>query len=810
MSTIFEGVRVLDLSEGMAGSLATMIMADNGAEVIKAERPGGDPFRSMPAWTMWNRGKRGIVLDLDSEAGHARLDDLAGRVDVLVESARSADAARLGLDPARLAEINPRLIHASIVAFAGDGDYADLPPYGPIVEAKGGVCLKFQTEVGRDEPSLRVRPNASWATVNTLLQAISAALIARERSGLGQHLEASMYGSVMAYDMFSSVRRQVDKGMLGPAAEPPGPPRAGGSVNFPYMVVRCKDGQWLQMANMAARLFPLWIEAMGLSHIYDDPRFAGAPFGWKDLGDQIHLHRMIVEAMLTKTADEWLDVFQEKGVAADKIISTQQAMDHPVVLHNGGVVEIDDPAVGATQQIGPLIKFGDTPSVIGAPAPLLGEHDAEPLPDLTALPAPVDGAPPSAPPLEGMTILDFSTWLAAPVGTTLLAGLGARVIKVEPPGGDEFRPMSNGLGFTFQGKESVVIDLKTEEGRAAVHKLVAKADALMHNMRGQAPERCGIDYETVRTINPSIIYHYAGSYGSTGPGAGRAAFHPIGGALSGGQWWQVGRGNEPPPNDVEMGVDEIIDQGERLRRANEGSPDVTSALAVGAALAMALYHRQRTGKGQYLETTMVMSNCYICSDDFIRYEGKPERRELDRALRGTHALSRLYRGKEGWVFLEAPTADDWERLRRALDLPADPRFDTPESRARFDDQLVAELSMVFAARGADEWEADLRAAGVACVRADTSDQEEFFLTDPVVEACGLRVHHEHHDGWSMWRQGPPVKLSRTPGRAEVAAPFGYDTASVLREVGYGDDDLRSLAERGIALWHQSSPDTPAG
>ena len=112
-------------------------------------------------------------------------------------------------------------------------------------------------------------------------------------------------------------------------------------------------------------------------------------------------------------------------------------------------------------------------------------------------------------------------------------------------------------------------------------------------------------------------------------------------------------------------------------------------------------------------------------------------------------------------------------------------------------------------RGADEWEADLRAVGVACVRADTADQDEFFLTDPVVEAGGLRVHHEHHDGWSMWRQGPPVKLSRTPGRAEIAAPFGYDTASVLREVGYGNDELLSLAERGIAVWHAHSPDTPA-
>ena len=170
-----------------------------------------------------------------------------------------------------------------------------------------------------------------------------------------------MYGSLTAYDMFASVRRRSTRNArAGHGAA--GPPRAS-SVNFPYMVVRCKDGQWLQMANMAARLFPLWIGAMGLSHIYDDPRFAGAPFVWKDLGDQIVLHRMIVAAMLTKTADEWLDVFQEKGVAADKIISTQQAMDHPVVLHNNGVVEIDDPAVGTTEQIGPLVKFSDAPTV---------------------------------------------------------------------------------------------------------------------------------------------------------------------------------------------------------------------------------------------------------------------------------------------------------------------------------------------------------------------------------------------------------------------------------------------------------------
>lgn len=804
---IFDGVRVLDLSEGMAGSVATMIMADNGAEVVKAERPGGDPFRSMPAWIMWNRGKRGIVLDLTTQTGRDRLHDLAQEVDVLVENARTSDVTQLGLGSSRLSEINPRLIHASIVAFAREGDYADIPAYGPIVEAKGGVCIKFQTEAGRDEPVFRVRPNASWATANTLVQGITGALMVRHRNGHGQHLEASMYASLMSYDMSSAVRPQAEMGMLGPTTDPPGPPRAN-SVNFPYMVVRCKDGQWLQMANMAARLFPLWIKAMGLSHIYEDPRFKGAPFEWENAEDSQALHHMIIKAMLTKTADEWLAVFLEAGVACDKIITTQQAMDHPVVLHNGGVIDIDDPSVGATQQIGPLIKFAATPSVIQKPAPRLGQHDGNPF-DHQQPKTSNPGPPLKEHPLEGITILDFSTWLAAPVGTTLLASLGARVIKVEPLGGDEFRPLSNGLGFTFQGKDSVVVDLKTKEGQVAIHKLIAKADALMHNMRGQAPQRCGIDYETVREINPSIIYHYAGSYGSTGPGAGRAAFHPIGGALSGGQWWQLGQGNEPPPNDVEMSIEEIISQADKMRRANEGSPDITSALGVGTALVMALFHRQRTGEGQYLETTMVMSNCYICSDDFIRYEGKLPRRDLDRALRGTNALSRLYRAKAGWVFLEVPMDDDWERLRLVLELADDPRFATREARIRFDDQLVAKLALIFAERDAEAWEALLRDAGVACVRADAASQDDFFLTNPVLKDCDLIAHHEHHKGWSMWRQAPPVKLSLTPGRAEIAHPFGYDTASVLREVGYSDDDLLRLKKRGIIVWHERAP-APTG
>ena len=273
--------------------------------------------------------------------------------------------------------------------------------------------------------------------------------------------------------------------------------------------------------------------------------------------------------MAARTFDEWLDIFLREGLTGDHFLTTQQALDHPQVIHNGSVVEVDDPEVGATLQLGPTIRFSASPGVTPAAAPLLDADRAALLGGQRAARAAAAarqaGADPAAPPgrpvvrpvggsgpLAGMLVLDFATWLAGPFGTSLLADMGARVIKIESPAGDDARQYLGGRVRTFQGKESLAIDLKSEEGRAAVRRLVARADAVMHNMRGDAAARLGVDYQSARELNPAIVYLYAGSYGSTGPGAGRAAFHPMMGALSGGALRQLGRGNEPPAADVPL------------------------------------------------------------------------------------------------------------------------------------------------------------------------------------------------------------------------------------------------------------------
>ncbi len=800
MASVCDGVTVLDFSQGMAGSMATMVLGDNGAEVIKVEPPGGDPGRSIPAWLMWNRGKKSIVLDPSTEGDREVIYGLVHHADVLVESFRPGSADRMGIGFDRLASVNPQLVYCSITAMGSTGAYKNMAPYDAVVEAKAGGFL--QTRPGSNAPAMRVRPNPSYATANQVVQAIVAALRARDNTGRGQRLETSLYQGFTSYDSFSALQLQMQMGLLKSKTE--GQALLGvRHLPLTYMVSRCKDGQWLQFTCNTQRLFDSWMQAIGLGDIFDDERFKGAPYATRN-DDEVHaLREIIAEKLLGKNIDEWLDIFVEQNVAADRFLTTQQFMDYPQTIHNGGVVEIDDPWVGPTKQIGPIVRFSETPSKIGQPAPLLGQHTDE-LRKRAKAPAAASPATVANSslkhPFEGLLLLDFSTHLASPMGASLVADLGARVIKIESFTGDEFRSRTQGRARTFQGKESMVINLKTEEGQRIIHSLAARADGLVHNMRGDVPKRLGIDYETLSKINPRLVYLYAGSYGSTGPGAGRAAFHPTAGALSGGALWQLGRGNEPPAGDESMELEDILRVGEEMSRANEGSPDVTSALAVGTALALALYNRERTGKGQYLETSMLISNGYMCSDDFLRYEGKPPRLEADRYLRGIHALHRLYQTAEGWVFLSCPTQGEWEALCRAIgreDLPTDHRFVDHTSRLTYNDQLIAILADSLSHRTADEWEEHLTRNGAGCARADKQSSAAFFLTDPSVKENGFIVATDHPTMGEMMRQGPAVQFSLTPCKAEPAPSFGEDTSRILAELGFKETDITALRSGGV-------------
>ena len=268
--------------------------------------------------------------------------------------------------------------------------------------------------------------------------------------------------------------------------------------------------------------------------------------------------------------------------------------------------------------------------------------------------------------------------MAGPLSSVLLGELGARVIKVEPLEGDPSRRTGMQNAKFLVGKDSIGIDLKSDEGRQILHQLIGRADALLHNFRPGVPERLGFGWAESQQRNPRLVYLYGASYGSRGPQNRRAAFHSTPNALAGGGIQQAGRGNAP---------------------VDDSYPDPGSGLAAATALMLGLWAREVTGRGQYLETTMLTSAGYILSNNLVLYDGAPAMALPDRGQHGFDALYRLYPCRSGWLFVAARRDPEWHALARALGKPewlSDSRFATVESRLANDDALAGLIAVALA------------------------------------------------------------------------------------------------------------------
>ena len=485
--------------------------------------------------------------------------------------------------------------------------------------------------------------------------------------------------------------------------------------------------------------------------------------------------------------------------------SAQDGLLHPDLEANGEVVAFDHPRYGPTRQLGPLAQLDETPGEVPRWSPEPGEHTAEVFAEPPRDPwRPPEGATPSdRPPLEGVTILEFGTIIAAPLGIAFLADLGARVIKIEPPEGDPYRGMGFGLGAfcgiakTSAGKESICLDLKREQGRAIVRKLLERADAVMHNFRPGVPERLGIGYEQAREIRPDVVYLQVNGYGPRGPSADRPSAHPIPGAAVGGQLYQAGAAM--PPAGIGS-LDELREASRWLFRANESNPDPNAGSVVQNAMLLGLYARQRFGVGQRISMSLLGANAYANFDDFLSYAGKPPRPTVDADLHGLNALYRLYPARQGWVFLGVATEREWASLCSGSgreDLASDARFATREARREHDAALCEELRALFATRDAAEWETLLAPLGVGCVQADADTPGTFFADDPHIEANGWRFEPEHALWGRYVRHGPQVTLERTPGSYRAGALAGQHTDAILEELGYDAGEIARLREERV-------------
>ena len=806
------GLNVLDFSMGMPGAICTLVLADYGAEVIKVEPPGGDPFRFQPAWISWNRGKKGITLDLDSAADRERALQLIAQADVVVESSRPGDMAQWGLDYDSLSERYHQLVYCSITGFGQHGPLRRVKGYEGVVAAKAGRMLNMEGQPNRDGPVYSAVHTGSWHASQAAVRGILAALRVRDQCGRGQWVQTSIVQALASpHDnnvgdggLVNLQLRRRDPDRF------PGRPPGRGLSSIGYVPVRTSDGTWLQHANQRVPHIQGHMRAIGLGHLLEDERFDRVPN--LSMENRELLRREILNRQVEQTSDEWMQIYLEDGnIAAEPYRDSVQAMDHPAIVANGTVVSIDDPRVGMMRTLAPLVDLKETPGAPSGPAPDVGQHNSEVFAHLQS-PEQAGGssasnetAPPPHP-LSGITVLDLATIQAGPYGAALLADLGARVIKVDATDRrlDEGRRSTSQAmadARTYAGKEGIQVDLQTPEGKEIIQKLIANADVLSHNFRLGVPERLGVDWETCRKINPRMVHVWMGTYGEHGEHARRPGAHPIPGAIMGGAMRQMGRGMPPPPDQV-MDIEETIEATRWLMKSNWG-PDQNTSPALATGILLALRARDLTGAGQPVHVTMLNANAWTNADEYFDHANRPPIAVPDGEIHGLHALYRLYRCREGWVFLGCLFQDEWEAFCRAVqreELAADPRFATPESRQDNDEALIAEISAIFSARPAAEWEALLTAADVGCVQADAATEGDFYADHPHARANGLSVEVEHPLVGKYRRYGGLVELSMTPGSYRTSIQIGQHTRPLLRELGYDDQDIDDLGARGIVQW----------
>jgi len=374
------GVRVLDVSQVMAGPYACMLMADMGADVVKVEPPGvGDQTRGAMGFKLkgndsmgylnMNRNKRSITLNLKTDAGRQVLFRMVKDADILVENYRPGVVKRLGIDYETLSAINPKLVYASISGFGQSGPWADRPGFDLMAQAMSGIMSVTGYPGG--PPVKAGVPVADIGCALFASYAILAAYIGAKNTGLGQHIDASLFDSALAFSVW-------DISQYWGTGEPPEPLGTANRMSAPYQAVKAADGYFV----MGATSQKLWKElciALGRDELIQDARFATVALR---LANRIELIATLEESFAKQTSQAWIDQLLAVGIPAGPILSYPEAFESAHGKHREMRIEIDHPVEGKVPNIGFAVKFLGTPAQVRMPPPLLGEHTAAVLAEL--------------------------------------------------------------------------------------------------------------------------------------------------------------------------------------------------------------------------------------------------------------------------------------------------------------------------------------------------------------------------------------------------------------------------------------------
>lgn len=390
MPGALDGVRILEFSEMIAAPFAGMHLGDMGADIIKVEPVGGEPWRlSAPfaptesrTFLSLNRNKRDLAIDLKSAAGQEVIHRLVPEMDVVMVNYRPDTPANLGIDYDTLRALNPRLIYVENTAMGSKGPQAHRPGYDLVAQAMTGLLLAGGRKDDEGIPVPLTPAIADFGTGLTMAFAVCAALFARERTGVGQKVEATLLATSLAFQtggfMRTGIKTTPELTSTDAVQTPDGPRRVRG-LNAYYRAYKTKDSM-----IAVACLTPVLRRKMANAIEIEDPRHDREIPRTSDEGIQVAgaFVDAVIARLAERTTDEWLEVFDAAGVPAGPVRRITELPDDPQVLANDLVVTFDHPVAETVSLIGPIVKMGATPTAAQSTPPTLGQHNDEILREL--------------------------------------------------------------------------------------------------------------------------------------------------------------------------------------------------------------------------------------------------------------------------------------------------------------------------------------------------------------------------------------------------------------------------------------------
>lgn len=786
MAGALDGLRVLELAEGVSGPYCGKLLAGLGADVIKLEPPAGDrsrregPFpgdapdaERSGLFLHLNTGKRSVT------AAAGELERLLPGADVVILALRPAELATAGIDLDSWRREHPRLVFASVTTFGLEGPYADYLGGELIAYALGGYAML--TGAPEREPLKAYGSLVEYQAGAQLALGVLAAVLARDVTGAGQLVDCAamqaatflLGGVEQGAHFYGRIARRNGTRLLGFPPE----------HSYPSTIRPCADGFVHCHSNNR------YLDLLGA--LIPNPRLLEPEMLATMMGHADEVDAIMDEWLADKTREEVVRRAQELRLPFTEVREPGEVMAEPHYRERECFVTVNHPGAGPVLHPGAPFRMSAT-LWRTLPAPMLGQHAGAAWNEAT--PAAANTRRRGPKPLSGLRVIDFTNAVAGPIAAFILADLGAEVIKVEAPSSRPkvaagVAPLREGADvpsynriMTFNelnhGKRSLVLDAATPEGRAILLELAAKSDVLVQNFAPRVMGNLGLDYDQLKAVNPRIVMASMPAFGLSGPLRDRVSYGPGVDAMSG-LSHLTGYGDGPPMKPGNFFCDQ--------------QAGVLTALAVCSALR----HAERTGEGQHLELAMIEGEFQVLGDAYIDFamNGRERRRcGNDHPRMSPHGVFPSA-GEDAWVAVAVEDDAQWARLAGVIgreDLAALARAGRVAQRPEID----AAISAWTGVRSHYEAQDTLQAVGVPA--AAVLNVVELLRDPQVLAYSGFEYVESPGVGPTPYPR-VAFRLSGTPAPVSGPAPgFGEANRYVLGGLlGRDDASIASLLAAGV-------------